>query len=170
MSETKCYQMVAQMVQIMSCASSYAYPTTYQLIPVKWCHLAFVCMVYRADSRLAPNQWETSLQSNAVSHWLGANLESALLCIIWYSDFRIVFLSEPVIPECFNGAINGCFDTKVLSFENTISHHNDKLVLWLSYLYNGKAHNWKTNLILKCGPVICPLNGYLSGIKCYHWI
>ena len=31
----------------------------------------------RADSRLAPSQWETSLQSNAVSHWLGANLESA---------------------------------------------------------------------------------------------
>ena len=33
----------------------------------------------RADSRFAPSQWETSLQSNAVSHWLGANLESALL-------------------------------------------------------------------------------------------
>ena len=36
----------------------------------------------RADSRFAPNQWETSSQSNAVSHWLGANLESAL--IIYY--------------------------------------------------------------------------------------
>ena len=33
---------------------------------------------FRADSRLAPSQWETSLQSNAVSHWLGANLETAL--------------------------------------------------------------------------------------------
>ena len=31
-----------------------------------------------ADSRLVPSQWETSLQSNAVSHWLGANLELAL--------------------------------------------------------------------------------------------
>ena len=31
-----------------------------------------------ADSRLAPSQWQTSLQSNAVSHWLGANLESSL--------------------------------------------------------------------------------------------
>ena len=31
-----------------------------------------------ADSRLAPSQWETSLQSNVISHWLGANLESAL--------------------------------------------------------------------------------------------
>ena len=33
---------------------------------------------YRADSRFAPSQWETLLQSNAVSHWLGANLKSAL--------------------------------------------------------------------------------------------
>ena len=31
----------------------------------------------RAESRLAPSQWET-LQNNAVSHWLGTNLESAL--------------------------------------------------------------------------------------------
>ena len=31
----------------------------------------------RADSRFAPSHWETSLQSNAVSHWLDANLESA---------------------------------------------------------------------------------------------
>ena len=33
---------------------------------------------YRADSRFAPSQWETALQSNVVSHWLGTNLESAL--------------------------------------------------------------------------------------------
>ena len=37
--------------------------------------------LYRADSKLAPSQWETSLQNNAVSHWLGAILESALLYI-----------------------------------------------------------------------------------------
>ena len=33
---------------------------------------------FRADSRLAPSQWETSLQSKAISHWLRPNLESAL--------------------------------------------------------------------------------------------
>ena len=32
----------------------------------------------RADSRLAPIQWEMALFCNDVSHWLGANLESAL--------------------------------------------------------------------------------------------
>ena len=35
----------------------------------------------RVDSRFAPSQWETSLQSNAVSHWLGANLDSALMAL-----------------------------------------------------------------------------------------
>ena len=32
----------------------------------------------RADFRFAPSQWKTSLQSNVFSHWLGANLKSAL--------------------------------------------------------------------------------------------
>ena len=53
---------------------------------LRWCHSP--CR-YRADSRLAPSQWETLLQSNAVSHWLGAKprispkifcLESEVLC------------------------------------------------------------------------------------------
>ena len=40
--------------------------------------LTYVRYCVRADSRYVPNQWETSLQSIAVSHWLGANLDSAL--------------------------------------------------------------------------------------------
>ena len=35
--------------------------------------------IIRADPRFAPNQWETALLCNDVSHWLGANLESALI-------------------------------------------------------------------------------------------
>ena len=35
--------------------------------------------LFRAYARFAPSQLETSLQSNTVSHWLGTNLESALL-------------------------------------------------------------------------------------------
>ena len=37
-----------------------------------------------ADFRLAPNQWETTLLCNDVSHWLGASLESALHTTQWY--------------------------------------------------------------------------------------
>ena len=41
------------------------------------------CVMYFGDGFIqgwfyAPSQWETSLQSNAVSHWLRANLESTL--------------------------------------------------------------------------------------------
>ena len=47
----------------------------YQMLGIECFHVLF----YRSDSRFAPSQWETSLQSNTVSHWLGANLESALV-------------------------------------------------------------------------------------------
>ena len=45
-------------------------------IKLQYCNYTY-CRI-RAGSRLCAGQWETSLQSNAVSHWLGANLESAL--------------------------------------------------------------------------------------------
>ena len=35
-------------------------------------------MALKADSMLAPSQWETALRCNDVSHWLGANIKSAL--------------------------------------------------------------------------------------------
>ena len=35
-------------------------------------------VIIHFDSRLVPSQWETLLLCNDVSHWLGANLESAL--------------------------------------------------------------------------------------------
>ena len=52
---------------------------------------------YRADYRLAPRQWET-LQSNTISHWLGTNIESALIlhnkqtemCQYWMGHYTII--------------------------------------------------------------------------------
>ena len=35
----------------------------------------------RADSMFAPGQWETALLCKAVSNWLGASLESALMAV-----------------------------------------------------------------------------------------
>ena len=49
---------------------------------------------HRADFRFAPSQWETSLQSNAVSHWLGANLESPLPRI-WSLPFGCCYCLVP---------------------------------------------------------------------------
>ena len=51
------------------------YDLTVICLPFRWNDVTFGG---RADSRFAPSQWETSLQSNAASHWPGANLELAL--------------------------------------------------------------------------------------------
>ena len=57
-----------------------------------WCR-------HGADSSFAPSQWETSLQSNAVSHWLGANQESSLRHHgDSYMNSHIALLSTLVYP------------------------------------------------------------------------
>ena len=50
-------------------------------LQVKVINMGLMKHVYfaRADSRFAVSQWETLLQSNAVSHWLSTSRESALL-------------------------------------------------------------------------------------------
>ena len=54
-------------------------------------HVAWgqVFNINRADSRFVPSQWETALLCTDVSHWLGANLELALIKRIrgWFHGF-----------------------------------------------------------------------------------
>ena len=42
--------------------------------------ILYMCFDISAEliSRFAPNHWETLLESNIVSHWLGTNLESTM--------------------------------------------------------------------------------------------
>ena len=56
-------------------------------LPVRQVDLSKVSF-YRADSRLVPSQWETSLYTNAVSHWLDANLKLALFYIFCISTLK----------------------------------------------------------------------------------
>ena len=58
-------------------------------------HVHILWIYFRADARLASSQWETSLQRNAISHWLGANLESAL-CLKYYSPVRLAIKVRPI--------------------------------------------------------------------------
>ena len=48
----------------------------------------------RADSRFAPSQWETALLYNDVSHWLGANLESAIVASPYIHPWQPFFLTQ----------------------------------------------------------------------------
>ena len=84
--------------------------------------------VNRADSRLGPGQWETSLQSNAVSHWLGANLESALVMIervhIKASiHWAVLDVLPPNLVKTRSSEI-GCFDNRIaLKFGRYLGNH-----------------------------------------------
>ena len=51
----------------------------------------------RVDSTLAPSQWESSLQSNAASHWLGANLESAL----YVNEIALISMATHIYASIF---------------------------------------------------------------------
>ena len=46
----------------------------------------------------------------------------------------------------------GHLDIKMLSYQYKDSHHKDKMVSWLPYLYNGKPIHRKVIVILRWGP------------------
>ena len=50
---------------------------------------------YRVDSRFVPSQWETSLRSKAISHWLGVKLEQP-----WHMGF----LSVCIAHNCYHAS------------------------------------------------------------------
>ena len=58
-------------LEVTSYFSKYACATT--LLNMGKCITGMLSNWYRANSRLAPSQWETSLQSNTVYHWIGTN-------------------------------------------------------------------------------------------------
>ena len=92
---------------------------------LQWCAVS-----YTADSRLAPSQWETSLQSNAVSYWLGANMESALAwsltsldCLITYSIEQQRKHQSPTLPALcvVNPSVIGGFPSQRASNVESVS-------------------------------------------------
>ena len=54
----------------------------FELVYRLWAYLIHHYYRCGAWSWFAPNHWETSLQSNAISHWMDTNLHSALPLVI----------------------------------------------------------------------------------------
>ena len=65
------------------------------------CQNIKLLQLIRADSRLAPSQWKTALLCNDVSHWQGANIETALyiFCFIAGKQLAAVPTSEEVTQQ-----------------------------------------------------------------------
>ena len=75
--QQQCGQTLSQSPWPMAAQLSWRKLHCHWLIGLRQRQIAIVIQ-NRACVGFAPSQWETSLQSNAVSHWLGANLESAM--------------------------------------------------------------------------------------------
>ena len=103
---------------------------------------ATILLSSRADSRLAPSQWETSLQSNAVSHWLGTSLESVLFLSSLLNqcnsceDRTIVIVSSfwywiytPTWWQCWCSDICHCYDMSEICIVTSLSHGLSQLGL-----------------------------------------
>ena len=58
-------------------------------------------VIFRADSRFAPSQWETALFCNDISHWLGSSGESALIFqFIWPQCYRACYFYSLQTSDC----------------------------------------------------------------------
>ena len=93
----------------------------------------------RADSRFVPSEWETQLHSNAVSHWLGANLESAVNCVV--PDVWAGVIQNGRLMACWPEWVivrwcGQCFKRKVVSSGNQFVNAT---WLWLS-----SVDTWKS--------------------------
>ena len=112
----------------------------------------------RADSRLVPSQCETLLQSNAVSHWLGTNLESAMWpwwvkhhTLYWpgKSSCRCTWILLPQIWLCIKYSFfntlkqsqNGCHFAWHI-FKLFFLHDNSCIwIISLKFVLNGQFDN-----------------------------
>ena len=95
----------------------------------------------RADSRLAPSQRETSLQSNAVSHWLDANLESALSTLTHWGMAEMAGMLQTTYLSTFSWQKTVSFDSHFTANEGRIDsnltpnrpNYPDNLIHWRKY-------------------------------------
>ena len=93
----------------------------------------------RADSRFVPSKWETALLCNDVSHWLGANLESALN--LSKKHFSNGLIGEVVLLRDKIQMIYKEHATIMIIFMNIFKRPPLKLVLWERWpLVRGKIN------------------------------
>ena len=110
------------------------------------CHCGSVCHI-RAESRFAPSQWETALLCNDVSHWLGANLESALILYAYYlsplyfTRYRVI--SDPghngkcVRMRHRTGAGTGCISMSPIHLGPVLVCLVDMGIIFISFKQHG---------------------------------
>ena len=91
----------SQLQIAQNCSWRSVFDTNYDIyILVKWIYIYIYVSktrlhIHMADSRFAPSQWETALLCNDISHWLGANLKSALdIYACWHALLQTVYKNK----------------------------------------------------------------------------
>ena len=92
-----------------------------------WTMLKQDLTIHRASFRLAPSQWETVLQSNAISHWPGENLESALYILV--AVYQARFLTRYLL-HCTQRYLNMTLLPQWISRENVAFSGTKTLAKW----------------------------------------
>ena len=92
----------------------------------------------RFDSRFAPSQWETLLQSNTISHWLGANLESALwvpksLCCRYNTNYIDGVVQDCILSSASRQYLH-VFDMVIPQYCTKLSQCTHSYLTWRSIL------------------------------------
>ena len=106
-----------------------------------------------ADSSLAHIQWETSLQSNALSHWLGAKLE---LAVLWANMLKVC-PCHYVIMYDVNFRVDNC-----AMFDKCLGSHSLSAIWHLKVKWRGcKFYSIPFE---KDAEIVWPSNSAL----CYH--
>ena len=93
------------------------------------------------NSRLGPSQWETSLQSNAVSHRLGGNQESALFKVMSY-DEDYICVHEDEIPQNSSGELTKCSNERMSNLQAMPNN-----LLHMHLLFTDRSTAYVFNLI-----------------------
>ena len=128
------------------CVKSMDTVPIFRHITSKWRHL-----YNRTDSRFAPSQWEMSLQSNAVSNWLGANPESAL--IQYHSSVIHYALKTESCHDAdfaITGSITGCHNGNLWCCQWRQSWHH--VTTWFSWdpQYMANFSGINDSIMLQC--------------------
>ena len=117
----------------------------------------FVKHASRDDSKLVFCQWQTSLQSNAISHWLGANLKLALAS----NPRQLTIITVHLLPFDVSTITIPCNIGPMLFFQ--IFFSNVDTVMFRSLVGNSIRMNQNMDYIHLLAVTINLLSFYICG-------
>ena len=134
------YSVVRQYKDIFNIFARKWCPRAVQLVHMQYCSSALFPW-HMADSRLAPSQWDTSLQSNAVFNWLGENFQSVLPTLRWPHWFMFSLLVSQIGDKPLPWLIEAwwCISLQWCHKERDGVSNHRRPDCWINRLFRGRS-------------------------------